>query len=115
MVITSANTGKTITTDYAIQSGQTATEQTAYFVLEHQPDSCSAYPSNGVATFTNISVAVDGQLVPAPAWQALDERPACSSKTTIVDPQTIKITWDPDAEAREPSRKWTAAPRPVEA
>ena len=63
-------------------------------MLEHQPETCAAYPTNGVATFSNISVAVDHKLVDAPQWRALDERPACNSKATVIDPATIQITWD---------------------
>ena len=99
MVITSKNTGQTITTSYQILRGQQAPEQTAYFVLEHQPEHCDAYPTSGVVTFTNISMAVDNQLVASPKWSALQEHPACSSKATIMDAETIQFSWDAKGES----------------
>ena len=118
MVISSAQTKRSISTTYELNPRQKGTEQTAYFVLEHQPESCAAYPTDGIATFSNISIAVDHKLVEAPQWQALDERPACSSKATIVDPATIQITWDASSGAssnalngsvgRTPPKKWAS-------
>jgi hypothetical protein len=99
MYIASTQTGKSISTNYRILSGQTATESVAYFVLEHQPQTCAAYPSNGACLFENIYLEVDGKEVQSPAWEAKLEQPACNSKTTIVDPQTIKFTWDASSEA----------------
>jgi hypothetical protein len=119
MVISSAQTRRSISTTYTLNPRQKGAEQTAYFVLEHQPDSCAAYPPDGAVTFHNISVAVDHKLVEAPKWRALDERPACHSKATVVDPATIQISWDtsssgasveaPHANAgRTPPKKWTS-------
>jgi hypothetical protein len=118
MVISSRDTGKSISTTYALESAQTQTEQTAYFVLEHQPSNCRAYPADGVATFTNISVAVDNKPVPAPQWQALQQRPACSSQAVIEDPATIKFTWDPTAATQPAStpplrKSWSAFDAPA--
>jgi len=118
MVISSSQLGKSISTTYELSSRQKGTEQTAYFVLEHQPRTCAAYPTNGVATFRNISIAVDHELVHSPKWQALDERPACNSKATILDPSTIQITWDASSHVpgealhagagHSPPQKWAA-------
>jgi hypothetical protein len=98
MYIASKNTGKSISTDYKIERRQTAVESTVYFVLEHQPQTCKAYPADGVCTFENIHVAVDGAVV-TPAWKAMQERPACNSLATVTDPNTIKFTWDAAADA----------------
>ena len=105
--------GKSITTPYTLESGQSADETTAYFVLEHAPDSCSAYPADGVCTFTNISAAVDGKVV-TPEWKAVQQLKKCDSVATIVNPETIKFTWKTVGEektvASTPSR---FAPTPV--
>jgi hypothetical protein len=93
MVISSANLGKTITTKYALKAAQTKPETTAYFVVEHQPAWCRAYPSSGVA-FQQIHVEVDNALVPAPAWKAALERPKCGCKATVVTPQEIVFNWN---------------------
>ena len=94
MVITSAALGKSIVTTYAIQRRQTEPESSAVFVLEHQPESCKAYPASGEMSFESIFIEVDGKPVSSPSWTALQERPACDSKAVVVDPATIKFTWD---------------------
>ena len=117
MSITSTRLGRTITTPYTLLRGQTGKESTAYFVLEHQPVTCRAYPTSGEMSFENIYVEVDGRPVESPQWQALEERPACDSKATVVDPKTIKFTWSASATAAQETElpgaplKW-AAPRP---
>lgn len=119
MRISSAALGETISTDYSILRRQTRNESSAVFVLEHQPRTCRAYPTCGEMSFEDIYVEVNYQRVVAPAWQALQERPACNSKAEIVDSATVKLTWDPSAEAssveeEEPPSgnvpaKWSAA------
>merc|ERR550537_1174174 len=111
MEIAHVGSGRTISTPYKLESRQVETESTAYFVLEHQPSTCRAYPTNGVCEFSNIYLEVEGQEVSNPQWQAKQERPACDSKTTIVDPRTIKITWDSESddvpvEEIEAPQKW---------
>ena len=96
MVISSRALGKSIRTTYALKPRQTAPESTVYFVLEHQPRTCAAYPSSAEATFENIHVEVDHQLVEWPEWKAALERPACDSVATVVDARTIRFTWDPN-------------------
>jgi len=109
MYIASQQLGKSITTNYKLERGQTKNESQAYFVLEHQPDRCDAYPSNGVCTFENIYLEVDNEPVKAPAWKALQETPACNSKCTVKDANTIEFSWTPSAHARKNPRKWAAA------
>ena len=41
---------------------------------------------------------MEGQQVKSPKWQAVPETPKCKSVTTIVDPATIKITWDSSSQ-----------------
>jgi len=121
MYIASANLGKSITTNYKLLKAQTGTESQAFFVLEHQPLTCKAYPANGVCTFSNIKLAVNNTAV-IPTWSAQVFQPACSSMATVIDPQTIKFTWNPNsseddaslhslpvAESDETPRKWQHA------
>ncbi len=58
-----AANGQSVTTTYKLLKQQHLNESTAYFVLEHQPSTCRAYPTDGVCTFSNIAVAVDYQTV----------------------------------------------------
>ena len=97
MRISSEALGKTITTDYSIESRQTEKETSAVFVLEHQPDRCKAYPTDGEMSFENIYVEVEGKPVTNPTWSALQEEPACNSKAVVIDPATIKFQWDVSA------------------
>jgi len=96
MTVASVSLGRSITTKYNILSQQTATESVAYFVLEHQPRTCQAYPTNGECIFENIYLEVEGEEV-TPTWEAKQMRPACNSQTEIVDSRTIKMTWDSEA------------------
>ena len=91
MVISSGD--KTISTDYTLLRGQTGNESAIYFVLEHQPETCRAYPTSGECTFKDINVAVDGTTI-TPTWAANQEDPKCNSKAVVVDSKTIKFTWD---------------------
>jgi len=85
MYIVSHQTGKSVSMNYQIQDAQHKNESQAYFVLEHQPNRCSAYPSSGLCTFENIYLEVDGEEVSDVAWEAKQENPMCDSKATVVD------------------------------
>jgi hypothetical protein len=100
-VMTISANGQTITTPYTLESGQTKNESTAYFVLEHQPSNCKAYPSDGSMSFDNIYLEVDNKQV-KPTWSANQEQPACNSKCKIVDDKTITFTWDPSTTENQP-------------
>jgi len=107
MYIKSKDTGKSVTTNYKVEKAQKGLEDTAYFVLEHQPAECKAYPKNGVCTFENIYLEVDNNPVKLIAWEAKQENPACDSKTTIIDSNTIKFTWDANSKLKDPElSKW---------
>ena len=99
MLISSQSLGKTISTTYTLEKKQTEVESSAVFVLEHQPERCKAYPTDGQMSFENIYVEVDGKPVTSPTWQALQEQPACDSKAVVVDSSTIKFTWDTTASS----------------
>lgn len=87
MYIVSQQTGKSVSMNYKIQEEQHKNESQAYFVLEHQPSHCSAYPASGECTFSNIYLEVDGEEVKDVAWEAKQEQPRCNSLATVVDPQ----------------------------
>jgi hypothetical protein len=112
MFIQSGNTGKSVSMNYKIQGRQHKNESQAYFVLEHQPSHCSAYPTSGICTFENIYLEVDGEEVENVPWQAIQETPACDSKATVKDSKTIEFSWsatdDADAgtAALDKPKKW---------
>lgn len=93
--------GRCINTPYDLEQAQNETESTAYFVLEHQPLFCSAYPKDGEMQFENIYLEVDGQEVRSPEWQAMQEAPKCDSECKIVDPKTIKFSWNPKSASND--------------
>jgi len=64
-----------------------------YFVVEHQPNSCGEYPSNGYVVFQNIYIELNNKQV-TPKWQAIDYQDACNCQGYITDSQTVKFTWD---------------------
>jgi hypothetical protein len=97
MYIASAQLGKSISTDYTILRQQTGVESQAFFVLEHQPSFCKAYPANGECTFNDIVLEVNNAPV-TPTWSAQTFKPACNSQVKVLDPATIQFTWDPTAK-----------------
>mmetsp|Transcript_37086 Transcript_37086/g.54502 ORF Transcript_37086/g.54502 Transcript_37086/m.54502 type:complete len:469 (+) Transcript_37086:62-1468(+) len=116
MYIVSHQTGKSVSMNYQIQDAQHKNESQAYFVLEHQPNRCSAYPSSGLCTFENIYLEVDGEEVSDVAWEAKQENPMCDSKATVVDSKTLKFEWDAKADIADDAKavldepqKWTDA------
>jgi len=94
-----ARGGFNVTSLRTVDPGQATNESWAMFVLEHQPNSCEAYPPNNAFTFEGVTLEVDGHRVEKPAWQAEQERPACDSEAVVVDASTISITWDTSAKA----------------
>ena len=73
--------------------GETFTD--VYFVVEHQPNACTEYPSNGFIAFKNISVSWESGAVLTPSsWDVQEFKPACSSAGSVIDAQTLKFTWD---------------------
>jgi len=116
MLITSTATGQSILSPYTLEDGQTTEETTAYFVLEHEPNTCKAFPAAGEMSFEDVYVEVDGKQV-KPEWKGFkgDAR-KCNGDTVIVDPATIKITWDSKDDAASHNTtavakgtKWSAA------
>lgn len=94
MIIRCKETGWSVTTNKKIQGKQI--EATAYFVLEHAPVTCAAYPPDNGMSFSSIYLEVDNQPV-VPSWKAHQETPKCASQATIVSPSEIKFSWDATA------------------
>ena len=107
--------GKCIVTPYTLEEGQSETESTAYFVLEHQPLFCSAYPADGSMQFKNIYIEVDGQEVKNADWQAKQESPKCSSECKILDAKTIEFSWNPKGNTALAQAKPQAGGQPIPA
>jgi len=91
--IQNVRTGEDATFPYKLHNPNKDKEAALYFVLEHQPSNCEAFPPKGVCTFENIYVEVEGKAV-TPTWEAIDERPKCGSKFTVVDSKTLSVTWN---------------------
>ncbi len=62
-----------------------------YFVVEHQPNSCSEYPANGQVTFTNIQIAWESGAKPIWEWHTF--QPACNSAGKILNQSAVQFTW----------------------
>jgi hypothetical protein len=66
-----------------------------YFVVEHQPNSCTEYPASGSITFNNISIAWEsGAKVTPDSWIVKQFKPACNSHGLVGDASSVKFTWD---------------------
>lgn len=89
---------KSLYMNYTLDEAQTATESTAYIVLEvpsgHPP--CSSLPSSGGVTFSNIVIEVDGKRVRSPPWQTeTGAKPLCKAEALKLDADTVRLQWDP--------------------
>ena len=92
LVIGNANkTGAVIT---STRPGKGYVYTDVYIVVEHQPNTCAEYPSNGEVVFRDISIAWEGQVSSDPAWTAQTYKPACNSKAAVLSPSAISLTWD---------------------
>ncbi|GHP08400.1 hypothetical protein PPROV_000713900 [Pycnococcus provasolii] len=111
-----------ITTPFTLNKRQTDPETVVYFVLEHQPITCKAYPTSEKLTFRNITVEVNGKVV-TPTWEIHQEVPACNSRAEAVDAQTLEFTWSTkwrgasdennyDVDTSAWPRKWWSAEQP---
>ena len=73
----------------AQEHGETFTD--VYFVVEHQPNTCSEYPSNGNIVFTNIEIAWESGA--APVWDVKQFQPACNSQGKVLNASALEFTW----------------------
>ena len=108
--ISCVESGWSSTDSYQIVNSQV--EAVAYFVLEHQPDSCDAYPADGTMTFEKIYMEVEGKPV-TPQWSAQIGQNACNSAAHVLDPAQIQFTWATSgaASASNATRSAVRAPR----
>jgi hypothetical protein len=65
-----------------------------YFVVEHQPNSCSEYPADGKILFENIAIEWEGSPSKVPAWNVSQFKPACNSRGSVVNSSSLLFTWD---------------------
>lgn len=91
--VENTRSGESATFPYKLHNPSSDKETVLYFVLEHQPSNCDAFPPNGVCVFEDIYVEVDGKAV-TPQWEAVQEQPKCGSQFTVVDSKTLAITWN---------------------
>ena len=70
--------------------GETFTD--VYFVVEHQPNSCSEYPKNGNVTFTDIAIAWESGATPS--WTTSQFKPACNSLGKVISNTELLFTWN---------------------
>jgi hypothetical protein len=94
MNMTASPSGKVSNYNYKLLEAQTATESVGYFVLEHQPSDCGQLPANGVVSWRDVCVEVNGVVVEDAEWVAMQEKPACGSVATVLNSTAIDITWD---------------------
>ena len=99
--MTMNSSGTKEVSSYEYQLLQTKTEAQAYFVLEHQPDSCDELPPSGVVSWTDIEIDVNYKRVPHPRWTAKEENPKCGAKAVVVSPGTVNISWTAGALVNE--------------
>ena len=94
MDMISASTRQRVRFNYKLNPRQNATESVAYFVLEHQPTECDQLPPDGIVTWSNISIEVNGAVVASPKFSAKQEKPMCGSMVEIVSPSVLTLTWN---------------------
>jgi hypothetical protein len=90
MSIGCKETGFNVTSNIAVYNDQIYTD--AYFVVEHQPDDCGEYPSNGQITFTDIHIVWEK---PNPVkWQGFTYQDACNCQPIVQSPTAVQFTWN---------------------
>ena len=94
MDMISASTRQRVRFNYKLNPRQNATESVAYLVLEHQPTECDQLPPDGIVTWSNISIEVNGAVVASPKFSAKQEKPMCGSMVEIVSPSVLTLTWN---------------------
>ena len=62
-----------------------------YFVVEHQPNSCSEYPADGGIVFEDIAIAWESGA--KPVWSVKQFKPACNSQGKVLNASSLQFTW----------------------
>lgn len=70
-------------------AGETFTD--VYFVVEHQPNTCSEYPANGNVVFYDIAITWEQQH--DPVWTVNQFKPACNSQGQVLNSTALEFTW----------------------
>ena len=83
--------GKPIVTEVTKAQMHAETFTDVYFVVEHQPNSCSEYPADGKITFENIQVQWDSGK--QPQWTIAQFKPACNSQGKVLNGTALEFTW----------------------
>ena len=103
MKITSTKSGKTITTPYKLEDGQSEEETVVYFVLEHQPDTCSLSCEWRMHIFECLRGG-RGKARCEPNVEATKSNLHVTQKAQVVDARTLKITWDASSKTSVSTR-----------
>jgi len=90
MFIGCEETGFSVLSNIGVVESQVYTD--TYFVVEHQPSSCSQYPSNGELTFSDIAIALKGKYI-TPSWKTVQWQDACNCTGIVNSPSSLTFTW----------------------
>eukprot|EP01127_Copromyxa_protea_P002191 TRINITY_DN12081_c0_g1_i1.p1 TRINITY_DN12081_c0_g1~~TRINITY_DN12081_c0_g1_i1.p1 ORF type:complete len:222 (-),score=43.28 TRINITY_DN12081_c0_g1_i1:21-686(-) len=66
---------------------------TILYIVYEKVAECSEYPPDGSVTFTDIKVFCNNTLI-TPEWKTAYVEDVCNNRAHVVNPQTVKITWD---------------------
>lgn len=90
--------GWSVTSEIKVQkSGSTYKNYTIGYIVFEKKARCSQYPSDGEVTFYNIKMEYDGKVV-EPKWETAYVDDVCNNRASVVDSNTIKITWNTEDE-----------------
>lgn len=89
--IRNVRTGQHVEASIQIEDGK-GPYSDAYFVVEHQPDSCSEMPASGGMQFTQINIRYAGS-DQSVSWSAEQWQDVCDTTAKIVSNTSIAFTW----------------------
>jgi len=92
---TDLTTGQSSTMDIKVQQDDSGVYKnfTVLYVVYEKVADCGDYPPDGIVTFTDIKVFCSGKQI-TPQWKTAYVEDVCNNRATVIDPATIKITWD---------------------
>mmetsp|Transcript_26792 Transcript_26792/g.29871 ORF Transcript_26792/g.29871 Transcript_26792/m.29871 type:complete len:94 (-) Transcript_26792:81-362(-) len=64
-----------------------------YFVIEHQPSTCSQYPKSGKITFDDIAISINNKPI-TPQWTAKKYQDACDCTPKVLSSSSVQFTWN---------------------
>ena len=74
---------------------------TIAYVVYEKVAPCGDYPPDGAVTFNQLILECNGTAV-TPQWTTAYVEDVCNNRASVVDPATIKITWDTKADDPAP-------------